>query len=149
PNVMATTASLTGYGPNGETTTPARWIHFTIPTTDGTHFGGTSDLSSIRFMRIYLTGFSEEITLRLVSLDLVRSEWRRYSYSLDPTEDNNTDLLDNSAFDVQTVNIQENGNRYPIPYVTPPEVVREQLYQNNTLINQNEQSLTRSEERRV
>lgn len=141
-NVMETTASLTGYGPNGETTTPARWIQFKIPITDGTPFGGISDLRSIRFMRIYLTGFSEEITLRFGSLDLVRSEWRRYTYSLDPTEDNDTDLLDNTGFDVQTVNIQENGNRYPIPYVTPPGVVREQLYQNNTLINQNEQSLS-------
>src|SRR5690606_7267034 len=92
--------------------------------------GGRSDLRSVRFMRVFVTGFSEEITLRFGSLDLVRSEWRRYTYSLDPTEDNETDLLDNTGFDVQTVNVQENANRYPIPYVTPPGVAREQLYQN-------------------
>src|SRR5690554_6795149 len=91
-------------------------------------------------MRMYVTGFSEEVTLRFGTLDLVRSEWRRYTYSLDPFEDNNE--TDNTAFDVQTVNVQENGDRYPIRYITPPGVQREQLYQNNTLINQNEQSLS-------
>src|SRR5690606_40556140 len=96
--------------------------------------GGISDLRSIRFMRLFLTGFSEEVTLRFGSLDLVRSDWRRYTYSLDPIEDNATDLLDNTAFDVQTVNVQENGDRSPIRYITPPGVQREQL---------------RSEERRV
>lgn len=142
-NVLNTTASLQGQGPNGETTTPVRWIQFKVPIIDGeAKGGGISDLRSIRFMRLFLTGFSEEITLRFGSLDLVRSEWRRYTYSLDPLEDNSTDLLDNTAFDVQTVNVQENGDRYPIRYITPPGVQREQLYQNNTLINQNEQSLS-------
>jgi len=141
-NVMDTTIELSGNGPNGETSTPARWIQFKIPITSGTAIGGISDLRSIRFMRMYLTGFSEEVTLRFGSLDLVRSEWRRYTKSLDPFEDDNTDLLDNTAFDVQTVNIQENGDRSPIRYVTPPGVVREQLYQNNTIINQNEQALS-------
>jgi cell surface protein SprA len=44
--------------------------------------------------------------------------------------------------DVLAVNIQENNERCPINYVTPPGVVREQLYNNNTIINQNEQSLS-------
>ena len=142
-NILNTTASLQGQGPNGETTTPVRWIQFKVPITEGeAKGGGISDLRSIRFMRLFLTGFSEEVTLRFGSLDLVRSDWRRYTYSLDPIEDNATDLLDNTAFDVQTVNVQENGDRSPIRYITPPGVQREQLYQNNTLINQNEQSLS-------
>lgn len=70
---------------------------------------------------------------------MVRGEWRRYNTSLDV---NDIDLQDdNTGFDVVALNIQENGNRTPINYVTPPGVVREQLYNNNTVINQNEQSL--------
>src|SRR5690606_47657 len=141
-NVMETTASLTGYGPNGETTTPARWIQFKIPITEGDPIGGISDLRSVRFMGMFLTRFSEDITLRFGSLDSVRSAWRRCTYPLHPAEDNETDLRDKTAFDVNTVNVQENANRYPIPYVPPPGVAREQLYQNNTLITQNEQSLS-------
>src|SRR5690606_10803578 len=49
---------------------------------------------------------------------------------------------DGTALDVLAVNIQENGEREPINYRTPPGVVREQLYNNNTVINQNEQSLS-------
>lgn len=141
-NVMTTTATFQGQGPSGETSTPARWIQFKVPIAEGEAKGGISDLRSVRFMRMFLTGFSEEVTLRFGSLDLVRSEWRRYTYSLDPFEDNDTNDMDNTAFDVQTVNVQENGDRYPIRYITPPGVQREQLYQNNTLINQNEQSLS-------
>lgn len=141
-NVMNTTASFQGQGPNGETSTPVRWLQFKVPIAEGTPINGISDLRSIRFMRMFLTGFTEEVTLRFGTLDLVRSEWRRYTYSLDPNEDTPTDQLDNTSFEVQTVNVQENGDRYPIKYVTPPGVMREQLYQNNTLINQNEQSLS-------
>ncbi|HUH51622.1 MAG TPA: cell surface protein SprA [Flavobacterium sp.] len=141
-NVMETTASFQGQGPNGETTTPARWIQFKVPIAEGESINGIADVRSIRFMRMFVTGFTEPVTLRFGTLDLVRSEWRRYTNTLDPFEDNSTDGLDNTSFDVQTVNIQENGNRSPIKYITPPGVEREQLYQNNTLINQNEQSLS-------
>jgi hypothetical protein len=48
---------------------------------------------------------------------------------------------DNTNFDVEAVNIEENSYREPIRYVSPPGVVREQLYNNNSVINQNEQSL--------
>lgn len=141
-NIMNLTAELQGQGPNGETTTPARWIQFKVPLSEGVAYGGISDLRSIRFMRIFLTGFSEEVTLRFGTLDLVRSEWRRYAYTLDPLEDNSVNASDNTSFEVLTVNVQENGERQPIRYVTPPGVVREQLYHNNTIINQNEQSLS-------
>ena len=48
---------------------------------------------------------------------------------------------DGTEFDVSAVNIQENGTKCPVNYVVPPGVQREQLYNNNTIINQNEQSL--------
>ncbi|WP_306353471.1 cell surface protein SprA [Flavobacterium sp. '19STA2R22 D10 B1'] len=137
-DVRVTSVSL----PNG-TTTDARWVQFKIPileATDANREGGISDFRSIRFMRMFMTGFTDETTLRFGSLDLVRGEWRRYTNTLQPLDPVVED--DDTGFDVLAVNIQENGNRSPIKYVTPPGVVREQLYNNNTIINQNEQSLS-------
>ena len=128
--------------PNGSNVS-ARWIQYKIPILEFTNdnvVGSIADFRSIRFMRMYMTGFNDEITLRFGSLDLVRGEWRRYASSLDFNDQVTTD--DNTGFDVVAVNIQENGSRTPIPYVSPPGVTREQLYNNNTVINQNEQSLS-------
>jgi cell surface protein SprA len=49
-------------------------------------------------------------------------------------------LLMTTNLDVLAVNVQENNERCPINYVVPPGVQQEQLY-NNTVLNQNEQSL--------
>ena len=128
----------------GGGTTNSRWIQFKIPVSaEDNKVGSIEDFRSIRFMRMFLTGFSEEITLRFGALDLVRGEWRRYENSLDPNEQvKEENDKDDTAFEVQSVNIQENANRSPINYVTPPGVTREQLYNSNTIINQNEQSLS-------
>jgi cell surface protein SprA len=126
--------------PDG-TSTDARWIQFKIPVSQPQNIIGTiSDFRSIRFMRMFMTGFSDPVTLRFGALDLVRGEWRRYTSTLDvkdtQIEDDRTDL------DVLAVNLQQNNERCPINYITPPGVVREQLFNNNTIINQDEQSLS-------
>ncbi len=119
----------------------ARWVQFKIPITQYLNtVGSISDFRSIRFMRMFMTGFSSDVTLRFGALDLVRGEWRRFENSLEYPSDNPTD--DGTNFEVQVVNIQENETRTPINYVPPPGVEREQLFNNNTLINQNEQSLS-------
>lgn len=126
--------------PNGSTTT-ARWYQFKIPVSQYRNaIGGISDFRSIRFMRIFMSGFKDPITLRFGALDLVRGEWRRYENSFQQTDPNPDD--DNTNFDVLAVNIQENAQRVPIPYVTPPGVVREQISNGNQVISQNEQSLS-------
>lgn len=122
----------------------SRWIQFKIPILEATAAnieGGISDFRSIRFMRMFMSGFNDNVTLRLGALDLVRGEWRRFTNSLQPTVDINP-ADDPTGFDVTTVNIEQNSNRTPIKYVTPPGVQREQLYNNNSVINQNEQSLS-------
>ncbi len=127
--------------PDG-TTTNARWIQFKIPVSQPENTIGTiSDFRSIRFMRMFMTGFSDQITLRFGALDLVRGEWRRYTNTLDPKETTEVNNIDKTDLDVLAVNIQENNERCPINYITPPSVQREQLINNNTIINQNEQSL--------
>lgn len=129
--------------PNGGST-DVQWVQYKIPIQDltgVTKVGPIEDLRSVRFIRMYMTGFRDEITLRFGALDLVRGEWRRFLGSLDDNVGDNDDD-DNTGFDVVSLNIQENNNRTPIRYVTPPGVTREQLYNNNTVINQNEQSLS-------
>lgn len=124
-------------------TTKVRWVLYKIPILEATAantVGSISDFRSIRFMRMFLSDFQEELTLRFGSLDLVRGEWRRFLSSMDNNDPDVTD--DNTGFDVTALNIQENGSRSPIPYVMPPGVQREQLNNNNSIINQNEQSLS-------
>lgn len=132
---------LTPTLPNG-TQLNRRWIQYKIPLSDFTDaVGGIADFRSISFMRMYLTGFTNDVVLRFATLDLVRGDWRTYTSSLQPDVDNDpTD--DGTVTDVNTVNIEENYGRQPIPYVLPPGVVREQLNNNNTIIRQNEQSLS-------
>jgi cell surface protein SprA len=101
--------------------------------------GNITVFLSIRFLRMFMTGFSDQMTVRFGALDLVRGEWRRYTGTLDANDTNPAD--DGTEFDVAAVNIQENGTKCPVNYVVPPGVRREQLYNNNTIINQNEQAL--------
>ena len=124
---------------NGEVT-DARWLQFKIPVSQPENtIGNISDFRSIRFMRMFMTGFNQEVTVRFGALDLVRGEWRRYTSTLDFNDINVTD--DKTDLDVLAVNVQENNDKCPVNYIIPPGVQREQLYNNNTIINQNEQSL--------
>ncbi len=118
-----------------------RWIQYKIPLSDFMDTeGGITDFRSISFMRMYLTGFTEDVVLRFATLDLVRGDWRNYTKTLQADRDDPAD--DGTDVDVNTVNIEENNSRIPIPYVLPPGVIREQLNNNNTIIRQNEQSLS-------
>ncbi|MFV8352832.1 cell surface protein SprA [Flavobacterium sp. XS2P14] len=125
--------------PDGSVT-DARWMQFKIPVSQPENtIGNISDFRSIRFMRMFMTDFNDQVTVRFGALDLVRGEWRRYTNTLDFNDTNIAD--DNTNLDVLAVNVQENDERCPINYVVPPGVQREQLYNNNTVLNQNEQSL--------
>ncbi|CAM4277613.1 cell surface protein SprA [Zobellia roscoffensis] len=132
---------LSGTRIPNESTVRTRWIQYKIPLSDFTEaVGGINDFRSISSLRMYLTGFSSDVLLRFATLDLVRGDWRTYTKSLDVDDPNTAD--DATTLDVNAVNVQENENRTPIPYVLPPGVVREQLNNNNTIIQQNEQSLS-------
>jgi cell surface protein SprA len=121
--------------PNGNTAT-IRWYQYRIPLTEYSNvIGDIRDFRSIRFTRMYLNEFSENTILRFATLDLVRSDWRRYKLSLDSNDPNVDD--DGTDFNVGIIGLQENeGN-----YVIPPGVELEQLNNNNTIVRQNEQSL--------
>ncbi len=141
-DVIETAVVPTSEVPDGSTLN-RRWIQYKIPLSDFTQaVGGITDFRSISFMRMYLTGFGSPAVLRFATLDLVRGDWRTYTKNLqDPLVDNNPDD-DGTTIDVNAVNIEENENRVPINYVLPPGVLRERLNNNNTVIRQNEQSLS-------
>nr|WP_223270830.1 cell surface protein SprA [Subsaximicrobium wynnwilliamsii] len=119
---------------NGQTA-DVTYYQFRIPISEPTlAVGGISDIRSIRFARMYMTNFTQKTTLRFATLDLVRSDWRRYRLALDDDPNNDTD---NTALNVGVVGLQDNeGN-----YVLPPGVVLERLNNNNNIQRQNEQSL--------
>ena len=120
--------------PNG-TSQLVKWYQFRIPVNEPTSaVGGISDFRSIRFMRMYLTDFNQNTIFRFGTLELVRSDWRKYQLTLDEEIDNNNDTTD---FSVGVIGIQENEESY----VSPPGVEREQFNNNNTIVRQNEQSL--------
>ncbi|HVW94629.1 MAG TPA: cell surface protein SprA [Mucilaginibacter sp.] len=131
------------------TTQQVTWYQFRIPINAYEEaVGGIQDFKSIRYMRMFMTNFADTAVLRFASLQLVRGEWRAFNNENNP---NNVIAdpsiinppLDNSVLDVETVNIEENGNRQPIPYVVPPGITRQIDYNNiqaNTRLN--EQSLS-------
>jgi len=119
---------------------PVRWVQFKVPIGEPDQaINGISDFRSIRFMRMYLSQFSQSTVLRFGTLELVRGDYRRFQQTLDITGEDPS--LDDTVFEAEAVNIEENENRQPIPYVLPPGVIREQLNNNNNIIRENEQSL--------
>lgn len=108
--------------PNGEVDS-VRWYQIRIPLTDyqrdPSPYGGISDFKSIRFMRMFLRGFTDSIILRMASLDLVRDNWRKYDGKIDNELTENT-----GGFDVSVVNLEENASRTPVNYVMPPGIER-------------------------
>ena len=120
--------------PNG-TSESIKWYQFRIPINEPSNIiGGISDFRSIRFVRMYLKDFTQNTTFRFGTLELVRSDWRKYQLSLDEEVNNDNDI---TTMNVGVIGIQENEESY----VSPPGVEREQFNNNNTIIRQNEQSL--------
>lgn len=120
-----------------------KWYQFRVPIMKpDLAVGNVIDFKSIRFMRMYLTNFTDSVVLRLATLQLVRTDWRRYIQSLaEPGEYTPIDNDETTQFSISTVNIEENGNRTPIPYVVPPGIVRQQNLFTTNFQQLNEQSL--------
>lgn len=120
-----------------------KWYQFKIPIRDyETVVNGINDFRSIRFMRMFMKNFDEEVLLRFAKLELVRGEWRRYLQDLtQPGEGVVTDP-NATAFDINAVNINENSDRRPIKYVLPPGIQREIDPSQQIQRQRNEQSLS-------
>ena len=129
--------------PNGQAET-VTWYQFKIPVKNPDRVVGTiEDFKSIRFIRMFLTGFEQSVVLRFAKLQLVRGEWRKYNFSLKhPGEYVTDDDFNATTFDVTTVNIEENSTKSPVPYDLPPGIDREINTGSSNLQQLNEQSLS-------
>ena len=110
------------------------WYLFRIPVDEyEKREGGISDFSSIRFMRMFMTGFDRPVVLRFATLNLVHGEWRAYEQALYQGKAPDT----NGTLTVSAVNFEENNEKEPVNYVLPPGVSRvidpgqDQILQNN------------------
>lgn len=108
------------------TSAEVKWYQFRVPIqSPDRRVGNVLDYKSVRFIRMYMTGFDDSIVCRFASLQLVRTDWRRYLSDLQmPGEYVPVDRDQSTLFLLSTVNIEENGNRQPIPYVVPPGIER-------------------------
>ncbi|NWJ52372.1 MAG: cell surface protein SprA [Bacteroidetes bacterium] len=117
------------------------WYQFKIPIhSPDKVVGNIQDFRSIRFIRMFMKNFHEEVVCRFATFELVRGEWRAYDKSLLV---NNAPLPtpDPTGFELSTVSFEENGNRQPIPYVIPPGIDREINYGTTNLQRLNEQAM--------
>lgn len=108
-------------------TDEVKWYQFQIPVREyDERKGNVQDFRSIRFMRMFFHGFEDSIITRFGELDLVQSEWRRYTRDLSrPGEDTVRDDVHPVSFDIGSVSLEENASRNPIPYKMPPGIDRD------------------------
>ena len=115
------------------------WYQFKIPLTSPEKVvGGINDFSTVRFARMFMTGFKEVTHLRFATLELVRGEWRDYQFNLNSRNDSPAE----GELDMSVVNIEENASRTPVNYVLPPGVDRIQDPGQSQATQLNEQSLS-------
>ncbi len=130
--------------PAGNTTKEVTWYQFRVPIRSGTPINGISNFQSINFMRMYMTGFSEEVILRMTEFQLISSQWIRFPGEL--AEENtviNPIESANTRFELGALSFEENSGKQPFNYVIPPGI-RQQVINGNLASNvrQNERSLT-------
>lgn len=120
-------------------TPETKWYLFRIPIEQyERRFGNISDFSSIRFMRMFMTGFNQPAVLRLATLNLVRGEWRDYEQPL-----YTTGLGGQSGqMVVSAVNFEENNEKTPVNYVLPPGISRSLEPGQEQVLENNEQALS-------
>ena len=127
-------------------TETVNWVQFRVPirTPDNT-YGAISGFKTIRFIRMFMSGFSSPVVLRFAQLQLVANQWRVYQ----PDDINQTGFgavlePDDAQLVVSTVSIEKNsttGSSNSSPYVLPPGTTRDQDPVSTTQRSINEQSL--------
>lgn len=123
--------SITTRDGNKQETT---WYLFRIPIREyEKRQGNINDFTSIRFMRLFMTGFEQPLVLRLATFDLVYGEWRGYEQALYTGQAPDV----SGTIAVSAVSFEENNEKQPVNYVIPPGISRalepgqEQVLQNN------------------
>lgn len=124
---------------NDGTTQEVVWYQFKIPLNDYQKVvGNISDFSTIRFARMFMTGFKAVTHLRFATLELVKGDWRTYDFNLNSRGEAPAD----GQLDISVVNIEENAEREPVNYVLPPGVTRITDPGQSQMVQLNEQSMS-------
>lgn len=160
-NYIVATKDATVTLPNGQSST-VKWYQVRIPVdsfdtdidgdgtpdlvTDEQLSAAKSVLTSARFMRVLMRGFTQETTLRFATMDLVRSNWRRYPKTFYPipgstSHEEGVEADPNlSNLEIGQVTLEENSTNQP-PYMLPPGIEREEMQGTTGYQSQNEASM--------
>lgn len=121
------------------------WYQFRIPVrTPDSVVGNISGYKSIRFIRMYLTNFSNPIVLRMAQMQLVANQWRVYQPDNINPPGGSSDIEPTGAvLAVSTISMEENSKASTgkTPYTLPPGFKRDQDVISQTYRRLNEQSL--------
>lgn len=141
-NYIVDTISYRATFANGQKSR-VRWYEFDIPLSDYEKAIGTiSDFKSIRFMRMFMRNFNQDVVLRFARLELVRAEWRKYNLTFfEGGERITVPEATDGTFEISSVGIEENATKTPVNYVLPPGFNREIDPSNTQLTQLDEKSM--------
>lgn len=130
--------------PTNNPSASENWYLFRVPISDYQQkVGQIPDFKSIRFIRLFLNGFNDSVVMRFAKFNLVRNQWRQFTYNVDTTGSYTPVNNSTTTFNTLAVNLEENSARTPVNYLIPPGIERVQsLSSNGVNILQNEQSLS-------
>ncbi|MEM7549016.1 MAG: cell surface protein SprA [Bacteroidota bacterium] len=120
------------------------WYLFRIPIRNPDRVqGNITGFNSIRYIRMYMTQFSQPVVARMVNLRIVGSQWRRFTEDISGEEFSENTDNSSTEFEISVVNIEENGFPSPgkVPYVLPPGIERDRDNSSTVERRRNEQSL--------
>lgn len=104
--------------PTGANDDYEAWYLVRIPLSDVKRkVGDIENFQNISYMRMWMSGYKQPLTVRFATFEFVGSQWRKVTeISESPVN------IDNLK--VSTINIEENANREPFPYRQPDGSIR-------------------------
>ncbi|MCQ2234384.1 MAG: cell surface protein SprA [Paludibacteraceae bacterium] len=123
-----------------------RWYQIKIPIAEyDRKEGSINGFQSIRYIRMYMTGFEDETFLRFGAMNLVRTDWRVYSQNKNLFEGVANDGVNSNEGDgriaISAVNIENDADKLPVAYTLPPGISRVIDPSQTQVRQENEQSM--------
>ncbi|MEO1021789.1 MAG: cell surface protein SprA [Bacteroidota bacterium] len=136
PNTFIVDKSFEGLSSGGSARQDQTWYQIRIPINEFKRkIGSIEDFQNISYVRIWLSGYRQPFTIRFATFEFIGSQWRKVN---EISEIQNT----LSELQVATVNIEENGDRSPVPYRQPFGAIRDITANAQAQVLANEQSIT-------
>ncbi|MEO0471503.1 MAG: cell surface protein SprA, partial [Bacteroidota bacterium] len=105
-----------------------RWYQVRLPLNAGRAVNGITNFKTISFMRMFMTGWPEEVILRMTEFQLVATQWRRFSGSLsDPGIVVPPSEPPFGSFELGSVSLEENSQKQPFNYALPPGIEQQAI----------------------